>query len=117
MFELNISDLLDSYPGDSRELAFDGEVIPEYYPDLTFTKPLNFQIKLITLDDGVEVVFEILQTEVEYEGQIHNISFTDVSRTFRETYDPLAPDDIKFIDKGKIDLKEILYEEILITIL
>jgi uncharacterized metal-binding protein YceD (DUF177 family) len=74
-------------------------------------------LKLIALDDGVEVVFQTLQAEVEYEWETHSISLTDVDRTFRETYDPLAPDDIKFIDKGHIDLKEILYEEILIAIL
>ncbi|NCP77479.1 hypothetical protein GW830_05160 [bacterium] len=45
------------------------------------------------------------------------VSISDISRTFREQYDPLAPDDIKFIDKGNIDLKEVLHEEILMAIL
>jgi uncharacterized metal-binding protein YceD (DUF177 family) len=117
MFELNVADLLASYPGDSRELAFEGEVIPGYYPDLAFTKPLSFQIKLIALDNGIEVVLESLQAEVEYEGDTHLVSLSDISRTFQESFDPLAPDDIKFIEKGHIDLKEILYEEILLAIL
>jgi len=67
MFQLNVADLLSSYAGDSRELAFDGEVLPGYYPDITFTKPLSFQVKLVALDDGIEVIFETLQTEVQYE--------------------------------------------------
>lgn len=117
MFELNVADLLASYPGDSRELAFQGEVIPEYYPDLIFTSPLEFTVKLIALDDGVEVVFETLRTAVEYDGNIHIVSLSDVPRTFKEQYDPLAPDDIKFVEKGKIDLKEVIYEEILMAIL
>lgn len=117
MFQLNVSDLLASYPGDSRELAFEGEVIPGYYPDITFTSPLDFTVKLIALDDGVEVVFESLQAEVQYEGNTHVISLSNVPRTFREVYDPIAPDDIKFIEKGNIDMKEILYEEILMAIL
>jgi len=67
MFHLNVADLLSSYAGDSRELAFNGEVIPGFYPDIVFTKPLSFQLKLVSLDDGIEVIFEIPQTEVEYE--------------------------------------------------
>ncbi len=117
MFELNVADLLASYAGDSRELAFSGEVLPEYYPDIIFTKPLDFTIKLIALDDGVEVVFENLQAEVQYEDNTHIVSLSDISRTFKEQYDPLAPDDVKFVDKGNIDLKEVIYEEILIAIL
>jgi len=117
MFHLNVADLLSSYAGDSRELAFNGEVIPGFYPDIVFTKPLSFQLKLVSLDDGIEVIFEILQTEVEYEWDFYMVSISDISRTFREQYDPLAPDDIKFIDKGNIDLKEVLHEEILMAIL
>jgi hypothetical protein len=67
MFELNIADLLASYPGDSKNLSFSGEILPEYYPDITFLSPLNFTVKLIALDNGIEVVFETLQAEVQYE--------------------------------------------------
>lgn len=116
MFELNVADLLASYAGDSRELAFDGEVIPGYYEDLVFTKPLHFRIKLISLDNGIEVLFETLQAEVVHEGTTHVVNISDIARTFAEQYDPLAPDDIKFIEHGNIDLKEIIYEEILISI-
>lgn len=117
MFQINIWDLLSSYTGDSKELSFEGEVIPGYYDDITFTKPLSFTIKLISLDDGIEVIFETLSTEVEYEGNIYPVLLEKVARTFQETYDPLAPDDIKFIEKAHIDLKEILHEEILMYIL
>ena len=117
MFQLSVSDLLASYPGDSRELAFQGEIIPEYYPGLTFISPLDFTVKLVALDDGVEVIFETLQAEVMYEWVTHMVSLSHVSRTFKEIFDPIAPDDIKFIEKWNIDLKEILYEEILMAIL
>ncbi len=116
MFELNVADLLSSYAGDSRELAFEGEVLPGYYPDLQFTKPLGFQVKLIALDDGIEVIFEILQTEVVYEWTTRTISLSNVARTFKEQYDPIASDDIKFVDKGNIDLKDVIHEEILMSI-
>lgn len=117
MFEINIWDLLASYSGDSKELLFNGEVIPGYYEDITFTQPLDFRIKLISLDDGIEVVFETLDTEVEYEWKAHSINLSQVGRTFKERFDPLAPDDIKFITKGTtIDLKDIIREEILISI-
>lgn len=117
MFELNVADLLASYPGDSRELAFEGEVIPGYYSDIAFIGPLRFTIKIIALDDGVEVLFEQLAADVRYEDEIHTVCLSDVSRTFKETYDPIAPDDIKFVEHGQIDLKEVLYEEILMAIL
>lgn len=67
MFQLSVSDLLSSYPGDSRELAFQGEVLPEYYPDITFLSPLDFTVKLIALDDGIKVIFEKLQAVVQYD--------------------------------------------------
>lgn len=84
---------------------------------MAFTKPLDFVLKIISLDDGVEAIFESLSTEVEYEGNIYPVQLTNVARTFQENFDPLAPDDIKFIEKAHIDLKEIIHEEILIYIL
>jgi uncharacterized metal-binding protein YceD (DUF177 family) len=48
---------------------------------------------------------------------VHPVSISDIWRTFQEIYDPLAPDDIKFIDKGNIDLKDVIYEELLMAIL
>jgi hypothetical protein len=56
-------------------------------------------VKLVALDDGVEVIFESLQAEVEYEGELHIVSLSQISRTFKEQIDPLAPDDIKFIER------------------
>ena len=117
MFELNVADLLASFPGDSRELAFEGEVIPEYYPDLTFVGALKFEVKLIALEDGVEVIFDTLSAQVVYNEETHDVSLNQIPRTFREQYDPLSPDDIKFVNKGTIDLKEVIYEEIMMAIL
>lgn len=117
MFQLNVADLLASYSGDSRELAFEGEVIPEFYPDITFIGPLHFQVKLVAIDDGVEVIFESLWAQVRYEDEIHTVSLSDVARTFKETYDPIASDDIKFVHKWNIDLKDVIHEEILMAIL
>lgn len=117
MFKINVADLLASYPGESRELEFSGEIIPGFYEDIAFVAPLAFHIRLVGLDDGVEVIFQNLDTVVEYEGNTREVHLQDVGRTFREVHDPLAPDDIKFIDhKHKtVDLKEVIREEIIIA--
>ena len=118
MFQINVWDLLSSYTGDSKELEFEGEVMSGYYEDIVFTKPLSFRIKLIALDDGIEAIFETIDTEVEHEGLSREVHIENVARTFKEWFDPLAPDDIKFIEsKNKtIDFKDVLREEILISL-
>lgn len=118
MLQINVADLLASYPGDSKLLEFDGEILPGYYEDIVFTKPLSFRIKLIALDDGVEVVFESLDTQIIHEETTHTIHLEDIARTFKQTYEPLLSDDIKFINPQgmTVDLHDVIREEMLISV-
>lgn len=117
MFEISVWHILESYTGDSETLEFEGDVLPEYYEDLSFLSPLHFSLTIITLDDGVEVILREFECSIEYEGQEHDIEIPEIARTFKLEYDPLLPDDIKFIDKkhSKIDLKDIIREEIIMA--
>jgi hypothetical protein len=67
MFQIPVGDILSSYAGDSKSFSFSGEIFDGFFEDLQFLKPLTFQIRLMSLDDGVEVFFEQLETEVKYE--------------------------------------------------
>lgn len=81
-------------------------------------KPLNFQIRIIALDSGVEVIFESLSTEVIYEGQKHMINISGFERTFQTHVDPLKDgDDIRMIENGgqMIDLAPVIREEIIMA--
>ena len=117
MFEIQVWHLLTSYSGDSETLEFEGEVLPGLYDDLVFLSSLRFQLTLITLDDGIEVVLRDFECQVKYEGAKYNVEIPEVSRTFKLEHDPLAPDDIGFIDKkhSTIDLKNAIREEIIMA--
>ncbi len=83
--------------------------------DITFLKPLEFQIQIISLDDGVEVIFENLKTEIIYEGQKHMIDSGDFERTFKNHIDPLIDgDDVRKIENTIIDLGPVIREELII---
>ena len=65
MFTLPVGDLLSSYTGDSRDFAFSGPIFDGYYTDIRFLVDLEFQIQIMTLDDGVHVTWNYLNTTVE----------------------------------------------------
>ncbi|MBP8016703.1 hypothetical protein KAZ01_01725 [Candidatus Gracilibacteria bacterium] len=115
MFEIPVGNLLNSYPGDSQELEFNGEVYDGFYEDLIFKSPLYLKLKLVNLDDGIMVIFDIIETEVEYEGNKKKIKIEKIEREFKEKFDTANPDDIKYININKsiIDLKDVIREEIL----
>ena len=52
MFILPIWDLLSSYTGDSRDFGFLWPIFDGYYEDIKFLADLDFQIQIMTLDDG-----------------------------------------------------------------
>ena len=117
MFELPIWDLLSSFTWDTRELEFEGEILPWFYDDLEFTTPLYLKIKLVSLDDWIMVVFENIKANVMYEWTLNFINLENIEREFKKTFDIANPDDIKYIDMKNIsiDLKDVIREEILIT--
>ncbi len=117
MFEINVGALLESYSGDSQVLEFSGEVIPGTFEDLELLSPLSFELTLITLDDGIEAVIRNLQTKVRYETVKHDVTVEEVARTFKTEFDPLATDDVRFVNKknSSIDLTPVLREEIIMA--
>lgn len=120
MFSLPVGDLLASYSGDSKTFSFSGEVYDGYYDDITFTKPLEFQIRIVALDDGVEVIFDSLTTEVSYEWMKHRVDIAGFERAFKAHIDPLEDgDDVRPIENGwqMIDLGPVIREEIIMACL
>ncbi len=118
MFSLPVWDLLASYSWDSKSFSFAGEIYDGYYDDLQFVKPLEFQIRIIALDNGVTVIFDSLSTEVLYEGSRHPVELSEFERTFKTHIDPLDdPDDIRPIENGgkMIDLWPVIREEIIMA--
>lgn len=118
MFVLSVSDILMSYSWDSKNFSFSGEVFDGYYEDIRFLAPLDFNLKIIWLDDAVEVVFEKFQTKVEYEGKKHSIKISGFERTWKTHVNPLDdPDDIYQIDSKNmtIDLAPVIREEIIMA--
>ena len=118
MFVIPIADILSSYTGDSKKFSFSGDIFDGYMEDITFTSPLQFDIQLIALDDGVEAIFDKLVTEVIYEGKKHTISILNFARTWKRVIDSLTDDDdIRQIDmRGMtIDLTPVLREEIIMA--
>ncbi len=125
MFQIPVWDLLASYAGDNQELSFDGPVYDGYYEDISIIGNLKLQLKLVWLDDGVEVLIYKLSALVRYEGIERKVdvnipdSQRPIARKFLEKHDPLAPDDIKFIDvhSATIDLKDVIREELLLELM
>lgn len=117
MFEIPIWNLLYSFTWDTQELEFSWEVLPWFYDDLEFLSPLSMKIKLISLDDGITVVIEKLDTKVKYENEEKEISLSNVDREFKLEHSIENPDDIKYINQKNmsLDLKDIIREEILIS--
>ncbi len=86
--------------------------------DVSFKKPLEFSLQLISLDDGVSVIFENLKTQVQYEGKIHSIDIGNFERTWKTQIDPLVDDDdISLLDTKtfSIDLTPVIREEIIMA--
>ncbi len=116
MFTIPVSDILSSYTGDSKEFSFSWAIYDGYFEDITFQKDLSFDLKIIGLDDSVEVVFKNLETDVTYEWVPHHITIWGFERTFSEKYDPEeAIAWVHMIKGGNIDLAPVLREEIIMA--
>lgn len=118
MFTLPVWDLLSSYSGDSKSFSFSGEIYDGYYDDIRFTTPLEFQIRIVALDDWVDVIFDSLKTSVIHDGVVHPIDITGFERVFKHTINPLIDgDDVRPIENGwqMIDLAPVIREEIIMA--
>jgi hypothetical protein len=117
MFILPIWDLLSSYTGDSRDFGFLWPIFDGYYEDIKFLSDLDFQIQIMTLDDGVHVTWNHLNTTVEYEGKKQVINLSEFDRTWKIEREAWDPDDISEIDMRTqtIDLGPIIREEIIMA--
>lgn len=115
MFEIPVWDLLTSYTWDSKELEFNWEVYDWYYDDLKLVKNLELKIKIFSIDDWVSVIIENLKTQVKYWDVLRFIEINNIEREFREKFELINSDDIKYVSKNNsIDLKDVIREEILI---
>jgi uncharacterized protein YozE (UPF0346 family) len=118
MFTVPVSDILSSYTGDSKDFSFSGEVFDGFFDDIRFLSPLEFDIRLIALEDGVECIFEKFVVDVEYENKKHHVEITRFDRTWKKYLDPLEdPDDIREINMKNqtIDLAPVIREEIIMA--
>jgi hypothetical protein len=117
MFTLSVGHLLESYTGDSETLDFSGDVLPATFADIETLSPLSFRLTMISLDDGLETIVEDLDVKVRYEGNVHSVAIPRFERTFKMEADPLAPDDVKLVNKkhSTIDFGEVLREEIIMA--
>ena len=118
MFTVPISDILSSYTGDSKNFSFSGEVFDGFFEDIRFLSPLEFDIRIIALHDGVECLFEKLVTTVEYDWQRHSVKIANFERTWKKYLDPLEdPDDVREINMKNqtIDLAPVIREEIIMA--
>jgi hypothetical protein len=118
MFTIPVGDILASYSGDSKEFSFSGEIFDGYYDDITFLTPLEFSIKLISLDDGVQAMFQNLSTRVRYEDREHDVTIWGFDRTWQKHIDPLTDDDdVQRLDihSMTIDLAPVIREEIIMA--
>lgn len=117
MFTISIGHLLSSFPGDNETHEFEGEVPADLYEDVEVVGPLKFNLTLIALDEGIEAIIRDLDAKVMYEGKEHMVSIDEVGRTFLAGYDPLAPDDVRFIDMKhhSIDLTPVIREELIMA--
>lgn len=118
MFEIPVWDLLASYTGDSKTFAFSGEVFDGFYEDIRFLAPLSFQIRIMALDDAIEVFFDSFATRVEYEWKKHTVSLSKFERTWKMHIDPMLDgDDVGLINAKNmsIDLAPVIREEIIMA--
>lgn len=117
MFTIPVGDILASYSGDSKKFSFEGEIFDGYFEDITFKKPLTFDMQIIGLDDRVEIHCNNLKTRVLYEGKSQDIHIPTFDRTFKLHRDKDDPDDIGTIDARSmtIDLAPMLREEIIMA--
>jgi hypothetical protein len=72
----------------------------------------------MSLDDGVEVFFEQLETTIQYEGKKHPIMISKFERTWKTQIDPMIDgDDIQQLDTKtmSIDLAPVIREELIMA--
>ncbi len=117
MLTIPVWDLLNSYDGDSKNFAFEGEIFDWYYDDIQFLKPLEFKIKLLVVNDGIHAFFTELSTEILYENKKQKIHISDFERIWKSRIDLLDPDDIYEINmkNATIDLAPVIREEIIMA--
>lgn len=115
MFEIPVGDLVNSYDGDSKIFSFDGEIFEGFYEDITFLKPLQFTIKIISVDDGIHGIFSDFSTQIKYENKISEIQIPEFERIWKMNIDPLDGDDVREINTKNmsIDLKDVIREELI----
>lgn len=78
---------------------------------------MEFSIKLLTLDDGIQAIFSDLNTKISYEGKQTQIHIPEFDRIWKTKKDPLDTDDIGHINTKNmtIDLAPVIRQEIIMA--
>lgn len=108
--------MLSSYTGDSKTFSFEGAVFDGYFEDIIFQDDLAFSLKILTLDDGIQVTITNLQTTILYENKTTPIAIAEFDRIWKLQKDPILDgDDIGQINTKNmtIDIAPVLREEII----
>jgi hypothetical protein len=74
MFRIPVGDIMSSFDGDTKEFSFDGAIYDGYFVDISFLENLKMVLTIVSLPDGVEVIFHILSTRVRIENTVHAVT-------------------------------------------
>lgn len=110
---------MNTHSGEHINLHFEDEVIDSGWEDLEVEGLLVFDIELIAIDGGVDIILKNLSCIAIYEGNSYEVEIRNVERTFLKECSETMPDDINPINmkSASINLGKVLREEILMQIL
>lgn len=121
MFEIDISDILSSYVGDTREFEMEEVVTIDDIPDITFDTPLFISLRIVRQAYGVDVVFERLETQVtiiQDDIEKEEVYVYGIARKFHLEQTLEDTDDVSYISSDfTIDLADVIAQEVFISVL
>lgn len=119
LFDMNVWPLLQTHSGERIHFHFEDEVEEHEWEDLVVLGKLIFDVDLIAINGGVDVIIKNLSGKVLYETYEYDVEIKSVERTFMKEYTEALPDDINPINVkwATINLGKVLREELLMQVL
>ena len=115
MFTLPIHDLYFSNTGDSKKIAFSGDVYDGYFSDIQFIWPLSFSLKLESGEKSILVTIESLHARIRKDEKTHDIEIRKKKKVFRKETSKNTPFSIHTEDYT-IDIAPFIHEVILLSL-